>query len=103
MSAPIVSIVEPSPPPPKTGIDKNILIAILIGVIFMLLGIGITLAIALRRAAPTVTGEAPVPTDVADPGPADTTSPGGPKNISTAKKPALAPVLPPGKSKGKGH
>ena len=106
MSAPVVSIVEPSPPPPKTGIDKNILIAILIGVIFMLLGIGITLAIALRHSSPAASGYAPGPTDVADPGPVDTSSIGGPKSAPTVKKPVIAPMQPaspPGKSKGKGH
>jgi hypothetical protein len=106
MSAPVVSIVEPSPPPPPTGLDKNVLIAILIGVIFMLLGIGITLAIALRHSSPAAQTEAPAPTDVADPGPVDTSSIGGPKGAPTVKKPAIAPAQPagpPGKGKGKGH
>jgi serine/threonine-protein kinase len=103
MSAPVVSIVEPSPPPPKTGVDKNILIAILIGVIFMLLGIGITLAIALRHSNKTAPTEAPAPTDVADPGPVDTSSIGGPKSAPTVKKQVIAPAPPPGKGKGKGH
>ena len=108
MSAPVVSIVEPSPPPPRTGLDKNILIAILIGVIFMLLGVGITLAIALRQSESASEGGAPAPTDVANPGPADTTQLGGPKSMPTAKNPAppaIAPApaaAPPGKSKGKG-
>jgi serine/threonine-protein kinase len=112
MSAPVVSIVEPSPPPPRTGVDKNILIAILIGVIFLLLGIGITLAIALRHRGPAAgaDSDAPVPTDVADPGPADSASIGGPRLAPTAKKPATAttphvttPPPPPGKAKGKGR
>jgi hypothetical protein len=112
MSAPVVSIVEPSPPPPRTGVDKNILIAILIEVIFLLLGIGITLAIALRHRGPAAgaDSDAPVPTDVADPGPADSASIGGPRLAPTAKKPAAAttphvttPPPPPGKAKGKGR
>ena len=109
MSAPVVSIVEPSPPPPRTGIDKNILIAILIGVIFLLLGIGITLAIALRHRGPAAgaDSDAPVPTDAADPGPADSSSIGGPRSATTAKKPAAVATphltTPPGKAKPKGH
>ncbi len=112
MSAPVVSIVEPSPPPPRTGIDKNILIAILIGVIFLLLGIGITLAIALRPRGPAAgaDSDAPVPTDVADPGPADSSSIGGPRSAPTAKKPAavatphvVTPPPPSGKNKIKGR
>ena len=113
MSAPVVSIVEPSPPPPRTGIDKNILIAILIGVIFLLLGIGITLAIALRHRGPAAgaDSDAPAPTDVADPGPADSSSIGGPRLTPSTKKAAVAttPHLttpsapPPAKAKSKGH
>ncbi|MEP7119725.1 MAG: protein kinase [Byssovorax sp.] len=105
MSAPVVSIVEPSPPPPRTGIDKNLLIAILIGVIFLLLGIGITLAIALRHSGSAAgpDSDASAPTNAADPGPVDSSSIGGP----TSKKPAagLTPhvTVPPGKPKGKGH
>jgi serine/threonine-protein kinase len=113
MSAPVVSIVEPSPPPPKSGIDKNVLIGILIGVIFLLLGVGITLAIALRRSGPAVVGDsdASVPAEVADPGPADSSSIGGAKPAPVGKKPVAPatphlpgpPVPPPGKGKGKGH
>ncbi len=114
MSAPVVSIVDPSPPPPKSAVDKNILIAILIGVIFLLLGIGITLAIALRRSGPAAgsdNSDAAVPVDVADPGPVNTSSIGGPKSAPTVKKPATAttpslvnpPAAAPGKSKGKGR
>jgi eukaryotic-like serine/threonine-protein kinase len=112
MSAPVVSIVAPSPPQ-KSAVDKNLLIAILIGVIFLLLGIGITLAVALRRSGPVAgsDSDAAVPTDVADPGPADTTSLGGPKSVTTVKKPVPVtaphppgpPPPPPGKGKIKGR
>ena len=111
MSAPVVSIVEPSPPPPRSGVDKNLLIAILIGVIFLLLGIGVTLAIALRHRGPAASSDsdASAPADVADPGPADSSSIGGPRSAPIAKKPAAVATPhvttppPPGKSKAKGH
>jgi hypothetical protein len=40
---------------------------------------------------------------VADPGPVDTSSIGGPKSAPTVKKQVIAPAPPPGKGKGKGH
>jgi eukaryotic-like serine/threonine-protein kinase len=99
MSAPVVSIVE-APPPRKSEADKNILIAILIGAIFLLLGIGITLAIALRHSnAAGGDSDAGPPSEVADTGPVDSSSIGAPKLVPTVKK----PVIPPVKAKGKGH
>jgi hypothetical protein len=114
-AAPSVSIVAPAPPAPwKIGIDKNTLIALLIGVVFLLLGIGITLGIALRRPAtvPVDVASAPSPASVDVPAPPadDSAILNGPKAPPAVKKPtapAIGPLLPrgaqPPKSKGKGH
>jgi len=107
MSAPAVSIVDA--PPRKSGveIDKNTLIAILIGAVFLLLGIGVTLAIGLRgKSAPDVDDPGASPAaNPADPTPIDSSVLGGQKTPPAAKKPAGPGNLtaPPGKGKSKGH
>ena len=105
-SAPSVSIV--AAPPLKSGIviDKTVLIGLLIGAVFLLLGIGLTLAITLRHGSAPVgdDAEAPATADPADPAPSDTSVLGGPKSAPTAKKPAPGNLTgPPSKGKGKGR
>ncbi len=92
-SAPVVSIVAPSAPQ-KTSIDKNLLIAILIGAVFLLLGVGITLALALGRAGPTTTDDrdAAPPAQVVEPPPDETAAIGWGRIAPTTKKPASTAV-----------
>ena len=125
-SAPVISIVAPAPPT-KRGVDKNLLIAILIGAVFMLLGVGLTLALALGRSGPAATGSdaAPPPAEVVEPPPDDSASIGWGRIAPTTKKPASTsvprapaptsnlapeepaspppPVVAPSKGKGKGR
>ncbi len=123
-SAPVVAIVAPRPPQ-KSPVDKNLLIAILIGAVFLFLGVGITLALMLGRAKPTVEGSDAAPSaQVAEPPaedgdsigwgrlapnkkPATTAAPKAPlpNNLSPeppAPGPGPAPP-PPGKGKAKGR
>lgn len=93
-SLPVVSIVAPSAPQ-KSSIDKNLLIAILIGAVFLLLGVGITLALALGRSGPTTTDgrdAAPPAEVVVEPPPSETAATGWGRIAPTTKKPASTAV-----------
>ncbi len=121
-SAPVVSIVAPRPPQ-KSSVDRSLLIAILIGAVFLLLGVGITLALTLGRSKPTVEGsDAAPPAQVVEPPaddgdsigwgrlapnkkPASTAAPKAPlpNNLSPEPPPPGPPPVPPGKGKAKGR
>jgi serine/threonine protein kinase len=121
-SAPVVSIVAPRPPQ-KRPVDRSLLLAILIGAVFLLLGVGITLALTLGRSRPTVEGADAAPSaQVAEPPaedgdsigwgrlapnkkPASTAAPKAPlPNNLSPEPPAPAPApAPPGKGKAKGR
>jgi eukaryotic-like serine/threonine-protein kinase len=107
-SAPVVSIVAPSPPR-KAAVDKNLVIAILIGAVFLLLGVGLTLALTLGRAkAPVEGSDAAPPAETAE-APADDGDSIGWGRMAPTRKPAstAAPKAPlpnnlaPGKPKGR--
>lgn len=121
-SVPVVPVVAPRPLQ-KTPVDRNLLIAILIGAVFLLLGVGITLALMLGRSKPTVDGsDAAPPAQVAEPPaedgdsigwgrlapnkkPATTAAPKAPlPNNLSPEPPAPGPApAPPGKGKPKGR
>lgn len=122
--APVIAVVAPAPPQ-KSGVDRNLLIAILIGAVFLLLGVGITLALSLGRSGPAPGGSDAAPSaEVVEPPPDDTASIGWGRIAPTAKKPASTavprspaptsnlapeepttppPVVAPSKGKGKGR